>query len=45
MPWDDIVSVANKVEARAKIQRSTHLDQRYLKKKQPLKIGLTSWDN
>ncbi len=26
MPWDDLIKTANKAEARAKIQRSTHLD-------------------
>ena len=27
MPWDDLIRAANKAEARAKIQGSTHLDQ------------------
>ncbi len=31
MPWDDLIRVANKTEARAKIQESTYLDQRYPK--------------
>ncbi len=26
MPWDDLIRTANKAEARAKIQGSTHLD-------------------
>ncbi len=27
MPWNDLIRAANKVEARAKIQESTYLDQ------------------
>ncbi len=27
MPWNDLIRAANKAEARAKIQKSTHLDQ------------------
>ncbi len=44
MPWDDLIRVANKAEARAKIQGSTHLDQRCPKGKRPLKISLNSRD-
>lgn len=42
MPWDDLVSAANKTETRAKIQRDTHLDQHYPKEKRPLKISTNS---
>ncbi len=45
MPWDDLIRAANKAEARTKIQGSTHLDQRCPKRKQLLKISLTSRDN
>ncbi len=45
MPWDDLIKTANKAEARAKIQGSTHLDQRCPKAKRPLKMSLNSWDN
>ncbi len=45
MPWDDLIRAANKVEARAKIQESTHLDQRCPKGKRPLKISLNSRDD
>ncbi len=45
MPWDDLIRAANKPEARAKIQGSTHLDQRYLKGKRSLKMSLNSQDN
>ena len=44
MPWDDLVSAANKAEARAKIQGSTHLDQRCPRGKRPLKMSLNSRD-
>ncbi len=45
MPWDDLIRAANKAEARAKIQESTHLDQRCLKRKRPLKITLNACDD
>ncbi len=45
MPWDDLIRAANKAEARTKIQESTHLDQRCLKGKQPLKMSLNACDN
>ncbi len=45
MPWDDLIRVANKAEARAKIQGSTHLDQRCPKEKKPLKMSFNSKDN
>ncbi len=45
MPWDDLIRAANKAEARAKIQGSTHLDQRCPKGKRPLKISLNSRDD
>ncbi len=45
MPWDDLVKVANKAEARARIQGSTHLDQWCPKGKWPLKMSLNSRDN
>ncbi len=45
MSWDDLIRAANKVEARAKIQGSTHLDQRYPKGKWLLKISLNFRDN
>ncbi len=45
MPWDDLIRIANKAEARAKIQGSIHLDQRCPKGKQPLKISLNAQDN
>ncbi len=31
--WDNLIKTANKAEAKAKIQRSTHLDQRCHKRK------------
>ncbi len=45
MPWDDLIRAANKAEARAKIQKSTYLDQWCPKGKQPLKMSLNSRDN
>ncbi len=45
MPWDDLTRVANKAEARARIQGSTPLDQRCPKGKRPLKMSLNSWDD
>ncbi len=39
MPWDDLIKVANKAEARAKIQESIYLDQRCSKGKQLLKMN------
>lgn len=45
MPWDDLISAANKAENRAKIQKSTHLDQQYPKGKQPLNISFNSQDD
>ncbi len=45
MPWDNLIRLANKAEARVKIQRSTHLDQWYIKVKQPLKMSLNSCDD
>ncbi len=45
MPWDDQIRAANKAEARAKIQGSTHLDQGCPKGKWPLKMSLNSRDN
>ncbi len=45
IPWDDLVRAANKAEARARIQGSTHLDQRYPKRKRPLKKSLNSRDD
>ncbi len=40
MPWDDLIRVANKAEARVKIQKSTHLDQQCPKEKRPLNMSL-----
>lgn len=45
MPWDNLVCAANKAEAKAKIQGITHLDQRCLKEKYPLKLSLNSRNN
>ncbi len=45
MPWDNLIRVVNKAETRAKIQMSTHQDQRCPKRKQPLKMSLNSQDN
>ncbi len=45
IPWDDLIRAANKAEARAKIQRNTHLDQRCPKEKRPLKMSLNSRDD
>ena len=45
MYWDDLIRVANKAEARAKVQKNTHLDQHCPKGKQPLKISINSCDN
>ncbi len=45
MPWDDLIRAANKAEARAKIQRSTHLDQQCPKGKRSLKMSLNSRDD
>ncbi len=44
MPWNDLIRAANKAETKAKIQKNTHLDQRYPKGKRPLKINLNSRD-
>ena len=33
MPWDNLINIANKAKARAKIQVNTYLDQQYPKKK------------
>ncbi len=45
MPWDNLIRAANKAEARAKIQGSTHLDQRCPKGKRPLKMSLNARDD
>ncbi len=45
MPWDDLIRAANKAKTRAKIQGSTHLDQRCPKGKQPLKMNLNTCDD
>ena len=45
IPWDDLVSAANKAKARAKIQENTHYDQQYLRRKWSLKISLNFKDN
>ena len=45
MPWNDLIRAANKAEARAKIQKSTHLNQQCPKEKQPLKISLNFCDD
>lgn len=45
MSWNDHVSITNKTEARAKIQKSTYLDQWYPKEKQSLKISLNFRDD
>ncbi len=45
MPWDDLIRAANKAKARAKIQGSTHLDQRCPKGKRPLMMSLNSRDD
>lgn len=42
MSWDNLVSVANKTEARTKIQGSSHLNQWCPKKKQPQEMSLNS---
>ncbi len=42
MPWDNLIRVVNKAEARAKIQGSTYLDPWCLKGKRPLKMSLNS---
>ncbi len=45
IPWEDLIIAANKAEARAKIQESTHLDQWCPKEKSPLKISLNFRDD
>lgn len=45
MPKDNLVSAANKTEAKAKIQGNTHLDQRCSKKKWLLKMCLNFCDD
>ncbi len=45
MPWDDLVSTANKAEAKAKTQKSIYLDQQSPKGKRPLKMSFNSQDN
>ncbi len=45
MPWDDQIKIANKAEARARIQGSTHLDQQCPKGKRPLKMSPNSRDD
>ncbi len=45
MPWNNLIRTANKAEARAKIQGSTHLDQQCPKRKRPLKMNLNFKDN
>ncbi len=45
MPWDDLIKITNKAEAKVKIQGSTHLDQWYPKGKRLLKISLNSQDD
>ncbi len=42
MLYDDQIKVVNKTEIRAKIQRSTHLDQQCHKEKRPLKMSLNT---
>lgn len=45
MSQDDFIRVANKAQARSKIQNSIYLDQQYLKGKQPLQMSLNSRNN
>ncbi len=45
MPWDDLIRVANKAEAKTKIQGSIHLDYGCSKGKRPLKMSFNSRDN
>ena len=45
MPWNNLVSAANKAKAKAKIQENTHLDQQYFKGKWSLKMSLNSRNN
>ncbi len=45
MPWNNLIRVANKAEAQAKIQGSIYLDQRCPKGKRPLKMSLNARDN
>ncbi len=40
--WDNLIRAANKAEARAKIQGSTHLDQQCPKGKRPLKMSFNA---
>lgn len=42
MPWNNLVSAVNITKVLAKIQESTHLDQRYVKEKWPLKMNSNS---
>ncbi len=45
MRWDDLIRAANKAEAKAKIQKSTYLNQRCPKERRPLKMSLNARDN
>ncbi len=45
MPWNDLIKAANKAKGGAKIQESTHLDQRYPRGTRPLKMSLNFSDN
>ncbi len=45
MLWDNLIRAANKAEARAKIQRSIHLNQWCPKGKRLLKMSLNSRDD
>lgn len=42
---EQLVNTTNKAKARAKIQGRMYLNQRFPKKKQPLKMSLNSLDN
>ena len=44
MSWDDLMSAANRVEAKARIEDYRHLDQRCPKGKRPLKLSIDSRD-
>ena len=44
LSWDDLISAANRAEAKARIEDYRHLDQRCPKGKRPLKLSIDSRD-
>ena len=44
LSWDDLISAANRTEAKARIKDYRHLDQRCPKERRLLKLSIDFWD-